>query len=114
MSSRALYVRSPLPPLWSIRGAAKPRGLHVAGAVAVGDGFAGKIRDAAFIVLAWTIFIGVFFHPVAQIVGLSACALALLLGRDGTQASDSRRRAEAGNPACRSSLPIELAGYGLR
>ena len=52
---------------------------------------AGTIRDVVLIALAWTIFIGVIFHPGVQIVGLVACALALLVGSAGAAV---RRRAE--------------------
>jgi hypothetical protein len=41
---------------------------------------AGTIRDLALIVLAWALFIGLIFHPGAQIVGLVTCALALMIG----------------------------------
>ena len=45
-----------------------------------GGGLIGTIRDLFLIALAWTIFIGVILHPGAQIVGIVACALALLFG----------------------------------
>jgi hypothetical protein len=44
-----------------------------------GGGLIGTIRDLFLIALAWTIFIGVILHPGAQIVGIAACALALLV-----------------------------------
>jgi hypothetical protein len=45
-----------------------------------GRGFIGTIGDLVVIALAWMIFIGVIFHPGAQLVGIAACGLALLLG----------------------------------
>lgn len=41
---------------------------------------AGTIRDLVLIALAWMIFVGVLFHPGVQIIGIAACALALLVG----------------------------------
>ena len=54
-----------------------------------GGGLIGTIRDLLLIALAWTIFIGVILHPGVQIVGIAACALALLVG--GARAAFSRR-----------------------
>ena len=45
-----------------------------------GGGLIGTIRDLILIALAWTIFIGAILHPGAQIVGIAACMLALLVG----------------------------------
>lgn len=45
-----------------------------------GDGLIGTIRDLILIALAWTIFIGIILHPGVQIVGIAACAFALLVG----------------------------------
>jgi len=41
---------------------------------------AATIRDVILIALAWLVFIGVIFHPGVQIVGIAACALAVLVG----------------------------------
>jgi hypothetical protein len=49
----------------------------------------GTIRDLILIALAWAIFIGVILHPAVQIVGIAACALALLVG--GARAAFTRR-----------------------
>jgi hypothetical protein len=54
-----------------------------------GGGLIGTIRDLILIALAWTIFIGVILHPGVQIVGIAACALALLVG--GARSAFSRR-----------------------
>ena len=54
-----------------------------------GSRLAGTIRDLTLIALAWTIFIGVILHPGAQIVGIVACALALLVG--GARSALGRR-----------------------
>jgi hypothetical protein len=54
-----------------------------------GSGLIGTIRDLILIALAWTIFIGIILHPGVQIVGIAACALALLVG--GARAAFSRR-----------------------
>jgi hypothetical protein len=43
---------------------------------------AGTVRDTLLIVLGWAIFIGAFIYPVAQIVGIVACGIALLVGSD--------------------------------
>jgi hypothetical protein len=54
-----------------------------------GSRLAGTIRDLILIAFAWTIFIGVILHPGAQIVGIAACALALLVG--GARSAFARR-----------------------
>jgi hypothetical protein len=54
----------------------------------VGSGLIGTIRDLILIALAWTTFIGVILHPGVQIVGIAACALALLVG--GARSAFSR------------------------
>jgi hypothetical protein len=50
---------------------------------------AGTIRDVTLIAFAWMIFIGVFVYPAAQIVGILACAIALLVGSGRAGASAS-------------------------
>ncbi len=37
------------------------------------------LRDFALIAVSWTAFIGIIFFPVAQLIGLLACSLALFL-----------------------------------
>jgi hypothetical protein len=46
-------------------------------------------RDLMLIALAWMIFFGVILHPAVQLVGIAACALALLVG--GARSAFSRR-----------------------
>jgi hypothetical protein len=46
---------------------------------AAGRGLIRTIGDIGLIGLAWMIFIGVIFHPGAQLVGIAACGLALLV-----------------------------------
>jgi hypothetical protein len=57
---------------------------------AAGRGLTGTIGDICLIGLAWIIFIGVFFHPGAQLIGIAACGLALLVS--SVRAAFSRRR----------------------
>jgi hypothetical protein len=64
-----------------VRSAAKRAG--------AGSRLAGTIRDLMLIALAWTIFIGIILHPAVQLVGIAACALALLVG--GARSGFSRR-----------------------
>jgi hypothetical protein len=42
-------------------------------------GIARTLRDVLLIALAWALLIGVIIYPVAQIVGLITCAIALAL-----------------------------------
>jgi hypothetical protein len=48
----------------------------------VGSPLAATIRDLVLIALAWTLFIAVVMHPIAQIAGIAACAIALLIGSE--------------------------------
>ena len=41
------------------------------------------VRDTAFIVIAWALFIAAMVYPVLQLVGLLICALLLLRGGEG-------------------------------
>ena len=41
---------------------------------------AQAIRDGAFIIIAWALFVAAMLYPVLQIVGLLICALLLLRG----------------------------------
>lgn len=45
-----------------------------------GRTLAATIRDLVLIALAWAIFIGLVMYPAAQIIGIAACAVALLVG----------------------------------
>jgi hypothetical protein len=45
----------------------------------------GAIRDVALIALAWMILIGVIVYPVAQLIGILTCAIALVLGKPRPQ-----------------------------
>jgi hypothetical protein len=45
--------------------------------------FVRTIRDIVLIVLAWIVSIGIFIYPIAQIVAVLACTIALLFGADG-------------------------------
>jgi hypothetical protein len=44
------------------------------------------LRDIVLIAMAWAVFIGIMIQPAAQLVGLLACAIALIVGcgRRGT------------------------------
>ncbi len=42
----------------------------------------GFLRDLLMIAGGWALLIGVIVHPVAQIAGLIACAVAMLFIRD--------------------------------
>jgi hypothetical protein len=61
-----------------------PHGLEASfaakGSRVSGKKLAGTIRDVILIALAWAIFIGVMMHPGVQIIGILACAVALLVG----------------------------------
>jgi hypothetical protein len=54
--------------------------LDTGSAVRGSRGLAANIRDLGLIALAWVIFIGVILHPGAQLVGIAACGLALVVG----------------------------------
>ena len=43
------------------------------------------LRDFAFVAVCWATFIGLIAFPVAQLIGLAVCALALFLLPDGQQ-----------------------------
>jgi hypothetical protein len=45
-----------------------------------GRSLAATVSDLALIALAWAIFIGLMMYPAAQIIGIAACAIALLVG----------------------------------
>jgi hypothetical protein len=42
-------------------------------------GIVGTLQDLALIALAWGLLIGVIVYPVAQLIGLLACAIALAI-----------------------------------
>jgi hypothetical protein len=43
------------------------------------SGIVGTLQDLALIALAWALLIGVIVYPVAQLVGLLTCAIALAI-----------------------------------
>lgn len=47
------------------------------------QGVLRTLRDLAFIALAWALLIGIIAYPVAQLVGLLACAIALAFSTAG-------------------------------
>jgi hypothetical protein len=53
------------------------------------------LRDFALIAVSWTAFIGVIFFPVAQLIGLLACSLALFLLPNEQQKTPGAARARA-------------------
>jgi hypothetical protein len=57
------------------------RGLaHDAGSYARDKrGIVGTLQDLALIALAWGLLIGVIVYPVAQLIGLLTCAIALAI-----------------------------------
>jgi hypothetical protein len=65
----------------NVRSAAKRAG--------AGSKLVRTTRDLMLIALAWTIFIGIILHPAVQLVGIAACAFALLVG--GARSAFSRR-----------------------
>ncbi|HEY4920559.1 MAG TPA: hypothetical protein VII40_10695 [Xanthobacteraceae bacterium] len=56
-----------------------------------GAGFLATLRDLAFIAVAWAIFIGIILHPATQIVGIAACAIALVIGAGRARGNMARR-----------------------
>jgi hypothetical protein len=42
-------------------------------------GLLSTLRDLSLLVLGWTLFIGVIVYPVAHLVGLAACTIALVI-----------------------------------
>jgi hypothetical protein len=41
-------------------------------------GIGAMLRDICFVAISWTFFIGLIVYPVAHLVGLAACAIALI------------------------------------
>jgi hypothetical protein len=72
MQPQHLYSRPPaISVAWNI----------VPDAAADANGVAWTIRDIALIGLGWALLIGVILYPVAQLVGLLTCAIALAASR---------------------------------
>ena len=52
-------------------------------------GVFGTLRDLALIALAWALLVGVIVYPVAQVVGLVTCAIALAVSAVGRGGDDA-------------------------